>query len=859
MGILRADNIAGLGGREAIKGSVYFTGADGPPGWLDVEVTDTIGSGNFTAEWWFKPKVQTEPGTANRRMLIIGHNNVTGSISINWDAVNNDIQFNYDATGCISSSTIKVYADSWYHIAVVREGTGTNETKLYINGQLSDSGTLPNNINQTNIEIGRDTTLSDAFAYYGLISNLRITKKALYTAAFTPPLYNLKALDETILLCCQDNDDPTKEATGKEIVGVGTLYYGKRYSNVATNGDLETGDTTGWTSSSMSVTPAVSTFSHSGSYSLYCETNVNGSGVYQTVSVDTNHRYKISGYIYNVTTGSTLSKMKIGSSVGGNQNYESQKASPGKWTYHEWIGIPVASTLYVTFVESASGTPVVKWYVDDLRVEKWYPEEDQNILGNSDFLNDATGWSFSSTPSGEFTISSNRLNIADTSRTSNAYATQQLWATALAEGKYRITVDYVLSSGGFDIGVGNSNIWSLSGSGSVTAERVADGNNSSFRIIANQHCVGYFNNVSLFRVAEPKRINEVPSYGVDEGVTFTDNTRFDTLSYMVPPKGTTESRNRGRAVMAGGMVYPTATSEDIDYMEIPSGGITKDFGDLTVGRGGLSAPMSSSTRAVIAGGLDGPTRKNEIDYVTIATTGNATDFGDLSELIGYLGGLSNQTRGLICGGNGPSSPTNTNQIEYITIASRGDSIDFSQLNKTGYAMSGSGSSTRGLIFGGYVAPGYAIEIDTVVIASTGVNASDFGDASIARAAGASCSSATRALFAGGYNSTPAPSTKYNTIDYVTIASTGTVNDFGDLSVAGSYFGGTSNGTRGIFGSRMDNQPFTGNVTIDSVIITSTGNAVDWGDHHRMDSGPHDGQPLKRRSAATMSDSHGGLS
>ena len=67
------------------------------------------------------------------------------------------------------------------------------------------------------------------------------------------------------------------------------------------------------------------------------------------------------------------------------------------------------------------------------------------------------------------------------------------------------------------------------------------------------------------------------------------------------------------------------------------------------------------------------------------------------------------------------------------------------------------------------------------------------------------------------------------------------------------------GARGIFGSRMDNQPFTGNVTIDSVIIASTGNAVNWGDHHRMDSGPHDGQPLKRRTAATMSDSHGGIS
>jgi len=836
MGILRTDNISGLGGREAIKGSVYFTGADGPPGWLDVEVTDTIGSGNFTAEWWFKPKVQTEPGTANRRMLIIGHNNVTGSISINWDAVNNDIQFNYDATGCISSSTIKVYADSWYHIAVVREGTGTNETKLYINGQLSDSGTLPNNINQTNIEIGRDTTLSDAFAYYGLISNLRITKKALYTAAFTPPLYNLKALDETILLCCQDNDDPTKEATGKEIVGVGTLYYGKRYSNVATNGDLETGDTTGWTSSSMSVTPAVSTFSHSGSYSLYCETNVNGSGVYQTVSVDTNHRYKISGYIYNVTTGSTLSKMKIGSSVGGNQNYESQKASPGKWTYHEWIGIPVASTLYVTFVESASGTPVVKWYVDDLRVEKWYPEEDQNILGNSDFLTDATGWSFSSTPSGEFTISSNRLNIADTSRTSNAYATQQLWATALAEGKYRITVDYVLSSGGFDIGVGNSNIWSLSGSGSVTAERVADGNNSSFRIIANQHCVGYFNNVSLFRVAEPKRLNEVPSYGVDQGVTFTDNTRFDTLSYMVPPKGTTEQRGRGRCIVSNGSPGTRA----LYYLQMQSGGIIQSFGNLA-NAAALSSGCGSSTRMLVADGYISPASTKIIEYLTIATTSNGTNFGELTVARRRPIGMSNTTRGVWATGSGASPTPYFNEIDYNTIASLGDALDFGDASGNASHGGGVSSSTRGIYSLGYEAPAVVNTLDYIIIATTGSRA-NFGDLNHVKSyhfRGCSSSDSTRGLFAGGYN----PSN--NNIDYITMASTGDATDFGDLSVARRSGMATGNSIDAIFvGGYL---PGASN-TIDKVTIQTTGNAVDFGD-----------LTVKFHEGACSSDSHGGLS
>ena len=856
MGILRADRVSGLGGRNAANGSVYFDGRDDITA-LQVAIGGsnadfTFGTGDFTIEFWMKH------GATGSYDLLYDARRSSTDIAPMLYLVSGKIKYYTDGNDKITGTT-DISHDSWHHIALCRS---SGSTKLFLNGvqegsTYSDSNSYVAKLNRPVIGGEGPNFANNPFG--GFLSNLRVVKgTALYTSNFTPPTQVLKAIDGTVLLCCQDSDNPTAEATGKEMLGQGGVYYGRRFSNLATNGGLETGDTTGWTSSSMSVTPRVSTFSHSGSYSLYCETNVNGSGVYTTVDLDTTKRYKISAYIYNVTTGSTLSKMKIGTSVGANTQYESQKSTPGKWEYHEWIGIPSATTTYITFVESASGTPVVKWYVDDLRVELWYPEETENILGNGNFLTDATGWSFSSTPSGEYTISSNRLNIADTSRTSNAYATQQLWSSSIAEGKYRITVDYALTAGGFDIGVGNSNIWSLSGSGSVTAERVADGNNSNFRIIGNQHCVGYFNNVSLFRVAEPKAPVDVPPLGVDNGMSFADNTKFDTLSYMVPPKGTTESRNRGRAVMAGGMVYPTAAGSQIDYMEIQSGGITKDFGDLTAARS-QGAPMSSSTRGVIGGGLDGPTRKNEIDFITIATTGNATNFGDVSELIGYLGGVSNQTRGLICGGNGPSSPTNTNQIEYITIASTGDSVDFSQLNKTGYGMSGSGSPTRGMIFGGYVSPGFATQIDTVVIASTGVNASDFGDTSIGRAAGASCSSATRALFAGGYNNTPAPSTKYNTIDYITIASTGTVNDFGDLSVAGAWYTATSNGTRGIFGSRMDNQPFTGNVTIDSVIIASTGNAVNWGDHHRMDSGPHDGQPLKRRTAATMSDSHGGIS
>jgi len=66
---------------------------------------------------------------------------------------------------------------------------------------------------------------------------------------------------------------------------------------------------------------------------------------------------------------------------------------------------------------------------------------------------------------------------------------------------------------------------------------------------------------------------------------------------------------------------------------------------------------------------------------------------------------------------------------------------------------------------------------------------------------------------------------YNIIEYITIASTGNVTDFGDLTLARQTMAAGSNGTRGVWGGGR-HAADTDNDVIDYVNIASTGNASD---------------------------------
>jgi len=337
----------------------------------------------------------------------------------------------------------------------------------------------------------------------------------------------------------------------------------------------------------------------------------------------------------------------------------------------------------------------------------------------------------------------------------------------------------------------------------------------------------------------------------DTGVVFDGFGSFATSTFMVPPSGKTSERNRGRGFIGVGLVNPSQ-SDNIDFLNIQSLGNTTTFGNLTTAKyalgsgasstrgifcggydptsspdtdintieyitiategnaidfgdrtvvGRTTAAASSSTRVVMAAGQVGnPGIINTIDFITTATTANATDFGDLLGLTNSMCNANNSpTRGIFSGGNAPSSPYNQNVIQYVTMASAGNATDFGDLTVNARDAAGgtASSNTRGLILIGNSSPNNNLNtVDFVTIASTG-NAADFGDIFTGRYSVSSCSNSNRAVFLGGR--TTSPSVVYlNAMEYVTIATTGNTSDFGDIigAAAGSQGGAANSDSHG---------------------------------------------------------------
>ena len=190
----------------------------------------------------------------------------------------------------------------------------------------------------------------------------------------------------------------------------------------------------------------------------------------------------------------------------------------------------------------------------------------------------------------------------------------------------------------------------------------------------------------------------------------------------------------------------SSDKSQIGYNTVSSAGDSTDFGDRTItssanGPQGAVASNGTNNRGVLIGSWStestthGHASCRTMDYITINSAGDATDFGDTVAIMTSMGSCSNDTneRGIAMHGyyNDGGGDTLLNTIQYITINSAGNASDFGDLiEKIVLAHCGSnGVNERGYQYGGdgWNQNNESDTIQYITINSTG-NASDFGDA-----------------------------------------------------------------------------------------------------------------------------------
>ena len=669
------------GGGSAITGSVEF---DGSTDYITLPVTTdfTFGTNDFTIEFWLNPGENAS--------------NYTILLALSSSTPSDRFEVAYH------SSTIRVYTDTatwrdtgitpskgdWHHIAFVRNYSG-NSLIMYLNGVNRWEVTNTRDYDElfTDAKIG--SYASSSYGYLqGFISNFRINKNtALYTDDFIPPTRELKKVPGTVLLCCQDPDDPFTEATGKTLGGGGNFQRSNGIEYI-TNGSFVGGYTTEWEAKnsanithSNNTVSVTSTQNYSGIRvkSAYLPTLVAGRKYAMTVDI-----VSITNPIrFGVVSGNTLSDI----------------STAGK---HTLVFAAGASTTEI-YIEKPSGSNST-FVLDSVSIK-----EIDGSHPSSNFT-PQVGDDRQVTFEGVAKINTDAyfyLPTGDTESRDNGAGTRGVFVRGQSDTPSPTlveTIEYInISSTGNAINFGDAAVQSgtagacssstrgLQGGGSIDGGTTAD--ILRFTIASTGTAVdsgadllsagSYIEALSsstraVFVGGSPPGSNvlqftEIQSLG--------NTVDFGNLNNNVFGEGTCCDGVRG--VIFGGTTGPSPGDriDNIDYIIVSSKGNAQDFGNLGAARAQGSG-FSNKIRGIYAGGRYQP-QNNIIEYVTIATTGNANDFGDLiSQASRDGGGTCSSTRGVHAGGDANPSPTaDVNTIQYITIMSMGNALDFGDLTE----------------------------------------------------------------------------------------------------------------------------------------------------------------------------------
>jgi hypothetical protein len=669
------------GGNSAIKGSVEFDGDY--DGLVLAKSTDfQFGTGDFTIEGWFNV---TDTGAI--RTLFDSRNADTFTNGIFVGINSNDNLYTYGFPGGFGVVNYGIPKHGqWHHFAVVRNGSNGY---VFLNGvKVSGSiDTSSTNYTHQGATVGQPSTVfaGNASRFKGFLSNIRINKgTGLYTHDFIPPTRELKKIPGTVLLCCQDPDNPLTEATGKTITGHGDLQRADGVELI-TNGTFNS-DVSNWTATDCTLTYS------SGQMQV---TRSGGAGLTanQAFTTVAGNKYNLSGTINSSGSRGDL-RVYNGSGTGGSM-IVNLSGTNGAVTDLKGTFIASSTTSTVVITIDDNGTSVT---VDSISVtlaegsnkgSNFTPQVGDNRKVTFEGVTKINSDAYFYLPTGD--TASRHLNVA--SQASSA-------ARGLRAGgqtpSVTNTIDFTtIPTRGNSLDFGNLTVakFGAGGIGSPTRGLFCGGGTPT-----RQSAIDYITIAS-------------------EG----DAQDFGDLFGSARTIAGSSGGNSVRGLTFGGATA-SSTDNTICYVTIATTGNGQDFGDCTKQNG--CAVVCSPTRAVSAGGdtAANGSHINTIEFVTIQTMGTATDFGDLLSA-GTGRGVSSATRGVFS----TETPSAAQTLTFLTMATEGNVIDFGDLisNNLSGGCAAYSSLTRG-IFAGIRAPSVTNVCEFITIASTG-DATDFGD------------------------------------------------------------------------------------------------------------------------------------
>ena len=190
-----------------------------------------LGTGQFTIEMWYYKTDMPTPASEQQGLISKGSPGSDAASSY----AKGDFGITYSASGTVSTHRLApnnwngrysietLSIGQWHHIAVVREGTGINEVKLYLNGSLatvdgqdisesSDGWTWTGSMWDSiyPVYIGYSEYTSGVDTHYdlnGYLEDVRISTTARYSGNFTPNSSPFTNDSDTVLLVQSEGID----------------------------------------------------------------------------------------------------------------------------------------------------------------------------------------------------------------------------------------------------------------------------------------------------------------------------------------------------------------------------------------------------------------------------------------------------------------------------------------------------------------------------------------------------------------------------------------------------------------------------------------------------------------------------